>query len=337
MKQVIGISLGDTAAGLRAAHRTARPEAAGAPTRHRRQTWPKLRRLLRHWDSRADAIGLGLAKDSGGPRRRRAPTRGAPAGCAPGQPGALQQRRAAGRHPARMGGAPCAGHARPLLRQRPGAVLLGPGAPEAGAVDGRVHAQPALRRPGAAARLAQAADLAGRAGPVCQRHALRVRLGAAAAGQRSAARAMGAVRAAPRRAPCHGAGGAGAPARRPGPGGAGRQDHHHPHRQRGAAGGLQGQGRAPGHRRQRRWCRATRSTLRCSTPCCWPPPAGTAATCSTTTTWRSSAPKACSRGCCTRTASSASTASPSSSTRCRRSTSRRSSRWRCCRACRRRC
>ena len=44
-----------------------------------------------------------------------------------------------------------------------------------------------------------------------------------------------------------------------------------------------------------------------------------------------------SRACCTPTASSASTASPSSSTRCRRSTSRSSSRWRCCRACRRRC
>ena len=148
-----------------------------------------------------------------------------------------------------MGRAPCAKHARPLLRQRTRVVLLRPGTPETGAVDVGVHAQSALCRPGAATRLAQAADLAAGARPVCQRHALRGRLGAAALGQRAAARAMVAVRAAPRGAACHGGGGAGAPARRHGPGGTGGQDHRHDHRQRRAAGRLQGQGRAPGHRR----------------------------------------------------------------------------------------
>ena len=39
----------------------------------------------------------------------------------------------------------------------------------------------------------------------------------------------------------------------------------------------------------RRWCRAMPSIHRCSTPCCWPPRAGAAAICTTTTTSRSSA------------------------------------------------
>jgi hypothetical protein len=68
---------------------------------------PSAAKLLKHWNSRADAIGLGLVKDS-----QRLRGNGAAATQAP------RDHRRGWRHPAGMGGAPRAGAARPLLRQR---------------------------------------------------------------------------------------------------------------------------------------------------------------------------------------------------------------------------
>ena len=228
-------------------------------------TWPQARTAAAPMGltRRCGRLGPGQGQRQGR-TRRRAGAHGSAARA--GDACAGQRRCAADRHLARMGGAPCPIHARPLLRQRPGAVLLRAGASEAGAVDVGVHAQPALCRPGAATRLAQAADLADGARPVCQRHALRGRLVAAALAQRAAARAMGAVRAAPRSAACHRGGRAGARARRHGPGGTGGQDHRHdtPSTKRGWR--PSGTRACTWSSTVRRWCGAMSSTRRCSTP-----------------------------------------------------------------------
>ncbi len=149
-----------------------------------------------------------------------------------------------------VGRSPHAEHAGPLLRQRARAVHFGPEPPEAGDVDGRVHAEPAVRRPTAAAGRAQAAGLDRRLEPVCQRRALRVGMGAAAHACGAAAQAVVAVRAAQGAGQGHRGGGAGARARRLRARGAGRQDRRHDHRQRRAAGAVPRQGRAPGGRRR---------------------------------------------------------------------------------------
>ena len=249
MKQVIGISLGerqqDFAFRTPCLARSCRC-VASAPT----ATPAEAGRLLRHWDSRADAIGLGLAKDSGnladgGPDPRRAARLRAKVNQAPFSNGA-----------------------------RLADILLEWAVRHAQATLGhyfdnaRVLFFSGLAHQKLAMAMAEYTPNLHFADPVLQFGSPKLltsldALGLYAsgmhyvadwvprrAGQRPADGAVGAARAAPRRLPCHGAGGPGAPARRPGPGGTGRQDGPHPHRQRGAAGGLQGQGRAPGDRRR---------------------------------------------------------------------------------------
>ncbi len=68
MKTVIGVSLG-----AKQHDYQLRTQLLGQPMQVRRlgtdADLAEARRLLRHWNTRADAVGLGLAKDSGGPDR----------------------------------------------------------------------------------------------------------------------------------------------------------------------------------------------------------------------------------------------------------------------------
>lgn len=68
MKTVIGVSLG-----AKQHDYELRTQLLGQPLRVRRlgtdADLAEASRLLRHWNTRADAVGLGLAKDSGGPDR----------------------------------------------------------------------------------------------------------------------------------------------------------------------------------------------------------------------------------------------------------------------------
>ena len=128
-----------------------------------------------------------------GPRRRDRPRRGqgqlhgrlapvrregqrAHEGRGIARPG--DHRRAPVGHPAGVGAAPRADQARQLLQQRQGAVLLGTDQLQAGAGDVRVHAEPAVRRPAAAARRAQDAHRPRLARALHQRRAPRARVDA---------------------------------------------------------------------------------------------------------------------------------------------------------------
>ena len=150
------------------------------------------------------------------------------------------------RHPAGMGLAPRPAAARRLLQQCQGAVLFGPGALQAGARHVRVHPEPGVRGPAAAARRAEAADLAREPRALRYRRALHPRVDAAGAAAGQPGQGLDALRAEARHAGRHGH-------RRPGPRarrfrhrGAGGQDHRHLHRQRPPHRAVQAQGRADG-------------------------------------------------------------------------------------------
>ena len=240
--------------GFRVHHALPGPEVARATPGHRRQHRP------RH--QAAQALGPARRCDRPGRRQGQLPHRRAATDRGRQRPPAQDRharsgdhRGAAGGHLPRVGGAPHPDRAGPLLRQRQRAVLLRHVELQAGDVDVGVHREPAVRRPAAAARRAQAADLAGRAGPVCQRRALRVRLDAAAGDPGRAAQAVDALRSRQGDAEGHHGGGAGARTRRFRPRGAGRQDDHHQQRQRRAPRALQGQRRQHGDRRLAGACR----------------------------------------------------------------------------------
>jgi predicted amino acid dehydrogenase len=133
-------------------------------------------KLVKEWDKKAAAIGLGVLKDhyKVGSRRFIAKDSArlmAAAHTAPGHHGWPL-----GRYFSGMGGAPRANATGQLLQQRAGAVLFGPDRLQAGHVHGRVHHQPAVCRPPDAARGAQAAGYAGCAQPLFHWCPLRQRL-----------------------------------------------------------------------------------------------------------------------------------------------------------------
>ena len=301
MKTVIGISLGAKQQDFEF-----RTRLLGQALRVRRLgtdgDLAQAGRLLREWDSRADAVGLGLAKGGrvGSGDARRAARLRALVTRAPVSNGARLSDvllEWAVRHAQST-----LGHYFDNTK-----VLFFNGLSHQKLASTMSEYTPNLHFADPVLQLGAPKLLTSLDGtqPVCQRHALRGRLVAAPRAQPCAARAMGAARAAPCGAPCHGAGGVGARARRLWPGGAGGQDHRHPHRQRSAARGLQGQGRAPGHRRRADGARPCRRPLaaRRHDPGRHRPP------------WRRSARRRvsgdprhrgrCSRACCTRTASSA--------------------------------
>ncbi len=179
---------------LRTAHALSRPAAAAQAHRHAGQPGARVEA-----GAPVGRRGRGDRRRAGARQRRPGRARrgaGADAGRS-GQAVAADHRRAAGRHPAGMGGAPRAGRSRPLLRQRARAVLQRHSQPQAGADDVGVHRKPALCRPAAATGRAQAARLARRAAALRQRHAPGRRLGAVAACAAGAAGAVVAAGAAP--------------------------------------------------------------------------------------------------------------------------------------------
>ena len=176
MKKVVGISLGASdqdfefsARFLRQRFNVRRLGTDGSTA--------KAVKLLKHWEQHADAIGLGVVKDSYTVGARRYIEKDSTRMKERRDAHSRDHRRAPLRHPAGMGGAPRPDQARQLLQQRQRAVLLGDDQLQAGHGDVRVHAEPAVRRPAAAARRAQAPDLARRAGALHQRRALRARTG----------------------------------------------------------------------------------------------------------------------------------------------------------------
>ena len=135
-------------------------------------------KLLKHWEQHADAIGLGVVKDSYTVGSRRyvekdsarltdAVTR-VPVTTG-GRLGDILQEWALRHVQIKLGD---------YFNNAKVLFFSGTDQLQARAGDGRVHAEPRVRRPAAAARRAQDADLARRAGALRQRRALRARLGA---------------------------------------------------------------------------------------------------------------------------------------------------------------
>ena len=190
--------------------------------------------------------------------------------------------------------------------------------------------------PAAAARGAQAPDVARHAGALRQRRALRAGPGAAERDVVGAGQGMDEVRAAQGHAERDRHRGAGARTRRLRRRRAWRQDHRHLHRQRRADRAVQEEGRRHG---DRRGAFDVRPRAGPQSPRCDDHRGDGQG--SRTTSWRTITSKSSpvsnwSRASSTPTASGGSTASRSSSIRCRRSISRTSSRSRCSRMFRRR-
>ena len=265
MKNVIGISLGAKSQDFDFRTRFLGVDAARAPPRHRRQP-AQAAKLLRHWDTQADAIGLGLVKDSGG-------VAAAAAGATPGrEAGARWPRHVPVSHGARLADLFlewAVRHAQSTLGHYfdNARVLF---------FSGLANQKLAMSMAEYTANL-QFAD------PLLQLGVPKLltsidALGLYASGAHYVAdwapprllpgpllQAVVAPRAAQGDGHGHGGGGAGARARRLRPRGAGRQDHRHQHRQRRAAGAVPATRACTWWWTARRWCRATRSTRRCWT------------------------------------------------------------------------
>ena len=175
MKTVIGVSLGaddqDFAFNARFLRQKLDVRRLGT-----NGSTAKAVKLLKHWEQHADAIGLGVVKDSYAVGSRRYVEKDS-----------TRMKDAVTRVPVTTGG-----RLNDILQEwalrhvqiklgdyfnnATRAVLFGKDQLQAGVGHGRVHAEPGVRRCAAAARRAQDADLARRAGALHQRRALRAGL-----------------------------------------------------------------------------------------------------------------------------------------------------------------